>query len=510
MTAQNVQVRKITLANKKVPTSNFQFPNVPKLYLELLENKEKVKQNLVNQEYVPQVANPEIPHVPMSTYLDELLNIKRGQSESSKNENKNENTTVPIPSIPTLPELKSTSKEEPKAKQSPESSVDDDDEDDEDEDDEDEDENSDENSDDGSIQSTDDSDGDYDVDETQTIKIDTKPIVQLEQKQQLDEQNKPPEEKISVQKKPSTPFIRPGKTTTLEDFTELKSNQFELNKRTEDKGDEENPKFSTINFPERDNYKQYISTKLQQQQTRLNQPVNSPPKDVRIASNKNLLADFGGSEMHVAPPPQIPSLKDLNVGQKVVPNLNYMASNAEEENNKRELLFKFELLKKSYKDSNIPEFSMHSDYKTMKQTYENTVRKLSIESSVDNYKTYLIGGFMVVEFILGSWMGFDMEGFTQHQISTLGSYERLLVELGEKSYVDEESQWPVEVRLLGMIIMNAAFFIVSKLVTKKTGSSNILNFLASMNSARGEPKKTRPMKGPKMDYTQFPNVGKAS
>jgi hypothetical protein len=143
----------------------------------------------------------------------------------------------------------------------------------------------------------------------------------------------------------------------------------------------------------------------------------------------------------------------------------------------------------------------------MKQTYENTVRKLSIESSVDNYKTYLIGGFMVVEFILGSWMGFDMEGFTQHQISTLGSYERLLVELGEKSYVDEESQWPVEVRLLGLIIMNAAFFIVSKLVTKKTGSSNILNFLASMNSARPEPKKTRPMKGPKMDYTQFPNVG---
>ena len=54
--------------------------------------------------------------------------------------------------------------------------------------------------------------------------------------------------------------------------------------------------------------------------------------------------------------------------------------------------------------------------------YENTVKKLTIESSVDSYKTYLIGGFMVVEFVLGRYLKFDMEGFAQQQIMNMNSF----------------------------------------------------------------------------------------
>jgi hypothetical protein len=201
---------------------------------------------------------------------------------------------------------------------------------------------------------------------------------------------------------------------------------------------------------------------------------------------------------------EAPKLSDLPYQQKKnVPNIDQMPdpfSPEEEEDLKRELLFKFELLKKSYKNIDIPEFSIHSPLKKMNESYENLLRHVSLDSNVESYKNILIGGFMLFEFILGHWLKFDMSGFTQQQILNMSQYERLLIELGEKSYVPEGKQWPVEVRLLGMIIMNAVIFIVSKMIMKQTGSdlmSMMNHFKPSVQASINEPKKK--MRGPTID-----------
>ena len=183
-----------------------------------------------------------------------------------------------------------------------------------------------------------------------------------------------------------------------------------------------------------------------------------------------------------------------------------MRNEQEEEDSKRELLFKFELLRKSYKHGDIPEYTIHSDHNVMQRDYESCVRRLSLDSTVENYKTYLIGGFMVVEWLLGNLMRFDMKGFTQQQIINMNSYERLLIELGEKSYVPGGSKWPVELRLLFLIIINAAFFIISKMIAKKTGS-NLLNMINSMNTPPAPMgKKKRKMRGPTIDIEDLPDA----
>lgn len=175
-------------------------------------------------------------------------------------------------------------------------------------------------------------------------------------------------------------------------------------------------------------------------------------------------------------------------------------------------MFKMDLLRKSYPNSIIPEYSIHSDYNSMKRAYELTVRRLSLDSSVENYKTYLIGGFMVCEFILGNYLGFDMVGFTQQQILTINSYEVLLIELGEKSYIPGGSKWPVEIRLLFMILCNAGLFIVSKMIMKQTGS-NLLGLINNMN--RGSSNNTttninsntkRKMKEPTINVDDLPEI----
>lgn len=210
--------------------------------------------------------------------------------------------------------------------------------------------------------------------------------------------------------------------------------------------------------------------------------------------------------------PSPPRLSDLEHAgmlktNRSIPNLEHLENIEEEdeEDKKRELLFKFELLKKSYKNVNIPDFSIHSSLKKMNETYENQLRHLSLDSSVESYKNILVGGFMIFEFIFGVWLKFDMSGFTQQQILNMNQYERLLIELGQKTYVPDGKQWPVEFRLVGLIVLNAIIFIISKLILKRTGNNlmgmmnHVQNTVPKNNnsSAPTEPKKK--MKGPSIN-----------
>jgi hypothetical protein len=203
-----------------------------------------------------------------------------------------------------------------------------------------------------------------------------------------------------------------------------------------------------------------------------------------------------------------PTLSELErqggyIPRKELRDINQTTMNEQkEEDSKRELLFKFDLLRKSYPSSIIPEYTIHTDIRTMQKSYGDSVRRLSLDSSVENYKTYIVYGFMGCEFVFGNFLGFDMQGFTQQQILSMNSYEKLLIELGEKSYVPTGSKWPVELRLLFMIIMNAAFFVISKMIMKKTGA-NILGMVNSMNAAPTQAStpahRKRRMKGPNID-----------
>ena len=204
----------------------------------------------------------------------------------------------------------------------------------------------------------------------------------------------------------------------------------------------------------------------------------------------------------LATPPKLSSLEKEGVYQqeRIIPQLEQDIDDDKDDELKRELLFKFDLLKKSYKNIDIPEYTIHTDLKKMNDSYQNILRHVSLDSNVENYKSILIGSFMVFEFIFGVWLKFDMSGFTQQQILNMSTYDKLLIELGEKSYVPQEKQWPVEVRLLGLVMMNAVIFIVSRMIVKKTGSDlmGMMNSMKMPADTNGSPKKK--MKGPNVQY----------
>jgi hypothetical protein len=126
-----------------------------------------------------------------------------------------------------------------------------------------------------------------------------------------------------------------------------------------------------------------------------------------------------------------PTLGELNIKKN---RDRKIEDSQETDDKKRHLIFKFKSLQKSYPDENISDYNIYSDYSAMKEDYDNTLRRLSMDTTVESYKKYLTYGFMGVEYLLGSWFGLDMKGFTQQQIISMKSYEKLLIELGEKNY----------------------------------------------------------------------------
>lgn len=149
-----------------------------------------------------------------------------------------------------------------------------------------------------------------------------------------------------------------------------------------------------------------------------------------------------------------------------------------EHREKADLLFKFMVLRRQYPNVEIPEFTEHSDINTMHRVYDQIIRRVSLDSSVDNYKQYMVGGFMVLEWVSTNWLGIDLSGFTQQQAKMMNRYERLLIELGEKNYSTMGSRFPVEVRLIFFIIFNAGLFYVQKMIfSGGEGGANVLNAL---------------------------------
>jgi len=213
-------------------------------------------------------------------------------------------------------------------------------------------------------------------------------------------------------------------------------------------------------------------------------------------------------EKDVKHPPTLAELKAQGIyqGKQELRDLSQPDGDVHEDDAKRELMFKFQLLKKSYPQAEIPEFTLHSNLIHMKKTYETLLKRLSLDTSVDQYKMYLLGGCMALEFILGKFLKLDMEGFTKQQSQNIHTYERLLVELGEKSYVPEGENWPVEVRLAGLVIVNALFFVASKMFMEKTGAS-LMGIFNSINQTQSniQTGKKR-MKGPDINIDSIPET----
>ena len=219
-------------------------------------------------------------------------------------------------------------------------------------------------------------------------------------------------------------------------------------------------------------------------------PITVVEDDEQPAISRKLMDLMGVPQSKV---PTLQELKAKNPERFKDASRDYKYSIEESEEVVKErnnVLFQYEVLKRMHPHVYIPEFNSYSDVKVMSEKYDMIIKKLSLESSVDNWKRYMIIFVMGCEMALG-YLNFDMKGFAQQQITSMNMYDSLLVEIAEKTYVPSGSKWSVEIRLAIMVMMNVVLFTVGKMFTKQTGD-NILGFINKLIDKPNE----RTMNGP--------------
>ena len=163
---------------------------------------------------------------------------------------------------------------------------------------------------------------------------------------------------------------------------------------------------------------------------------------------------------------------------------------------KEEYMWRWKILGKKYPEKQFPKYSEHDDLHTMKTAYTQTIKEITLEGNVDNYKTYLIGGFMAIQYGFTYGLGIDFTGFAAQQTLMMHKYDSMLIELGERSYTSFGSNLPVEIKLIGFILFQAALFWIAKMLGEN-GSDNIAAVLRSLSGQPPVPVGSTPGEAPK-------------
>lgn len=130
---------------------------------------------------------------------------------------------------------------------------------------------------------------------------------------------------------------------------------------------------------------------------------------------------------------------------------------------------RLQILKTRFKDVTIPKNNQDMTWQELRKIYYIEMDRVSISKNVDAYRIIMILAGFLIEYIGFKFLKLDITGFGTHNMKSMWRYERLLIELGEKDYASFGENWPVEFRLIGMMLVSAVIFVIAKSLYKTTG-----------------------------------------
>lgn len=238
------------------------------------------------------------------------------------------------------------------------------------------------------------------------------------------------------------------------------------------------------------------------------EPHQDEDEDVEEEKDdEEMLKEFGEDEEEKEEPEPPNTVEDAQEQEKTEDSLDSLSPEEKEEQEKQEYIWRFKILKKQYKNRNIPSYNEHDDLQQMKNEYKTIVKEIVLENNVESYKSYLIGGFMAMEFVFGNVFGINLSGFTSEQMLIMDKYEVMLIELGERPYSSWSSNLPIEIRLIMFTFWQAILFYVAKMLMDK-GAPNVSSLFGGITGKPQQPKveesqPVKKMRGPSIKVSDI-------
>lgn len=154
-----------------------------------------------------------------------------------------------------------------------------------------------------------------------------------------------------------------------------------------------------------------------------------------------------------------------------------------EADKKRKIIRRLRTLRKINPNLNIPteDFTLEDDLELMQNTLDEVVQDIKVDQNLTIYKTFMQGYFVGTEFLAGM-LEIDMIGFAAAQMKQIRRYDSLLLELAEKNSGGWAANLPVELRLLGLVMINTAVYFAFRYIYNRKGSAQANAFMGVYDS----------------------------
>jgi len=131
---------------------------------------------------------------------------------------------------------------------------------------------------------------------------------------------------------------------------------------------------------------------------------------------------------------------------------------------------KFSILRDAYPQMEVPEPRDDQSQDEIKAMYDQYVRRIIIDQSVEQSNVYLLILWLIIEVIGGRFFKLPLKGYTKNQFKYMRKYRMLLVELGERNQsAGIADGWPIEIRILAMAAFNGVIFVLVQMLANRVG-----------------------------------------